>query len=595
LGDVGVSKNFASDGADGYNGLALSANRLVGYLSVYNSSSTKPEAYHFDASQSSLGLTYVDAASSTLSGIDSLAGSLTGTVLWFGFSNDAKAGGHEGSETGFSSTSLTAPTILYPEEDTTGVTTGFAWSAVSGATYYDVDYILASDINTNNWTGYSSTITDTSVTLASMGLASSTSYYLRVRAIKGASFSADTCSAFSYVGPFTTGSVVPDGIKIIDDYDGSNVDPTIGSSTSYGYNNAGLSGASLSLTDVDSDGDNEMQVSYSSSAISGQWVATIKNSAQPIDISAYNAIALYIKGDGSSNTFQIGLIEQGTGYTWLLPAKISLVSTSWQTVVISLAGAYVSGGADSSFSGQVDQYVVIYDSGSAGSSSHCLDNIRAIDTTSSAVPGPVLDLTLLMHGYYNVGTSTQVVATVEVEARSAASADLANEDAIIMTFSGLTLNDSGRFTEKLPYLPDGSYFIVVRQVIAGAPRNANHLAVMGSTALSMIDGITSALDFSAAGVVYDSADAEEGDPMYYDATATRYLMRVGDAGGSASTAVTDEYINSYDFELWLPNDSQASSVSPQCDFNGDGFINSTDFEFWMVNDSTGTNVPTKTE
>ncbi|MFA4858764.1 MAG: hypothetical protein WC901_03850 [Candidatus Margulisiibacteriota bacterium] len=615
----GFTRDFTADSMQGFSGFGLSANRQYGYVAVYNATDSDHELYRFSNSIS-LSRTFpgsgVDSMASELispiDAIDSVAAGYRGLSIWGGNSVNGtyayyslSSSGYATSETGFTQPCPLPPTITYPLISTSNwyenvdVTANFSWEAANDSSgrfafetiTYDIDYIQAANIQTNNWQDWADDVSSTHHALSDLTVGNS--YFVRVRAYDGIDH-----SAFVYTGPFTvtqeSNGLGEDGVwQMIDDFDDHTVSWTEGG-YSHGSDFSGMYG---NMNDIDFDGDQEWSVSnYKSTGSNGYWQGTLNTEYTQMDLASYDAIAIDVKGDGSSNTFQIQLIEYHTGCVWELPSKLSLQSTSWQTIEVSRSGMYIVEGEETPyFTGKITGYRIKYSSSEAGIPAtpgpHNFDNLRAINTQSPEIPGPMVDLTVLMHGFYDSATNAQAVAIVEIECRRTdLGASNADVNTIVGTYSNVTLDSSGKLISKLCYLPEGSYYLVVRHVLINAPRNANHLAVMTAVPVSLSYTGTYPVDFSAAGTAYNNGEGLE--PMYFD--GSKYLIRTGDAIGLSGTAATDEYINTTDFEYWYAHQALAPEDATwviEGDFNGDGSVNTEDFELWYVDQGNGTQVP----
>jgi hypothetical protein len=617
-------RDFTDDGATdtadplgGYTGFALSANRQYGYIAIYNDTTSTQQIYRFENNVSSTGSSSKSSGPGSSSGpsfpgsgpggsgssitymisnlvcdttypADSIAAETNGRTLWFGYSTVGGYTKYDESSatteaTGFSQYCPSAPTVTYPSTDAYVLNTeSLSWEAGDDVgrfsiLTYDLDYIQAENIQTNNWQDWAEGVRLTHHSLSDLTVGNS--YYVRIRAYDGTDY-----SAFVYAGPFTvtqeSDGLGEDGVwQMIDDFDNHTVVWADG-----GYSGGSeFSGMYGNMNDIDSDGDQEWSVSnYQSYGSNGYWSGTLTSAYSPMDISSYDALAIEVMGDGSTNTFQIQLVDE-SGDVWELPSKLSLASTAWQTMEVSRSGMYNITNAETlDFAGKITGYRVKYSSSEAATSGpHYFDNLRAINTQSESIPGPTVDLTVLLQGYYSGGV--QAPAAVEIEVRSAADAASATSATVVGTYSNVSLESTGSVATKLSYLPEGDYFVVIRQVIAGQTYyGSNHLPIMSANKISLIDdGTPKTINFSDG----LTTAAYGTDALYQDGSV--YLMRAGDANG-------DGTINTSDFIVWaLATGSVSGSANwlPDADFDGNGAINSSDFILWALNSGKVAQLP----
>ncbi|MBU0687423.1 MAG: hypothetical protein KKB81_06235 [Candidatus Margulisbacteria bacterium] len=581
----GFDRNFTNDPISGYTGLALSANRQMAYVAVYNNTASKSQVYRFSSAIGNgiLATTTNIVKENCSYPVDSIAGVPDGRTIWFGYSLGSHYNGHDdvyygNNNSGFTQNAPTAPEITAPQVGATDVTE-MTWNAGSdqetpGANLtYDVDYILAADINTNNWVDYNPGVSGTSVSLENLDAL--TSYYLRIRTSDGTDN-----SAFVYVGPFTTGDTGSGSGEclVIDNFEGVNVQDPAGY---IAYNlNYTLFGT---MVDPDDATNRIMQVDGYAAGADGWWSGVLDTPVRPMDISAYDAIAFELKGNGSSDIVKIRLLDED-GDIFELPGGVVLSTATWQTVVILMEGmedAPVYQAGDGVFSGNILAYGVKYGSSDASGGPHYFDDVRAISSTAEAIPGPTVDITVLMQGFYDEGAGTLAEAYIDLELRDT---DMLT---VLQTFSNIPLDDQGNTVYKLNYLVgegqnDDFYLVVRHSIPLAAYYSSNHSPVMIANSINLEDGVTKTINLTNGSETMYGTDAL----VHSNITGLDY-MRAGNING-------DQFVDISDFMLWaLANGTEPGNPNWLVDanLNGDGFVDINDFMYWAGNNGTEVQLP----
>lgn len=585
----GVTKDFVADPVYGNNGLALSANRLKGYVSIYDGSDSLNKIYRFDGDKANLNATFAHDTSSTfIAAIDSIAGWPYGEAVFYANSrNGANASGFDGAITGFNNNIPSAPVITYPLKGMADVTSlqSISWEASEtldgGNITYQIQYIAAADIQSNSWQALANGVSDTTYPLEELGdLAGDGTYYLRVRAIRATPLviGDGVPGPWVYEGPFDF-TIENEYSIIIDDFEGTTVDQVIDPISGSGYNDVNGGVGTKTLV---TDGSNYvMEIDPTDTFSDGDgWKGTLKDDVTPmfIDPATFDVIMWEVKGDGSSIKYKMQLVDSND-QVWELPSTLALFSTDWVTVEVSMANMYVVENDQSiAFDGNINGYRLVYNSAEpVGTLQY--DNIRAVDTSSPDVPGPEVDLKALFEGFYNDADGNSVWeqrdAYVEIEVRET------DTTTVTGVYSNVALDSAGFVNKKLSYLPDGDYYLVIRQVIAGAPYGANHLPVMSATSVNLAD----------TGFATDVNFADPVSPGFMDAYITipsdpvkteddgMHVFRGGDAEGSSSIGSDDysELSASYGTMAGMPNWNVAA------DFDGNGAIGSDDYSILSEN------------
>jgi hypothetical protein len=195
-----------------------------------------------------------------------------------------------------------------------------------------------------------------------------------------------------------TFTVTAGGSMVIDDYNNS------ATSDYYTFDST----SSSPLVEVQNttvyEGANAMKVLYTFKDLSGDWGGGFgKELSANVDLSTANYVVMYVKGDGSNNTFRLDLVEADyidstsvTGETWS-SAAVALYNTGWHKVVLNLSAfTRNSSGAvgNGTFDGVIEAYHIVYTSEAVSSTYHYIDYIAA---TTEAV---------------EVGDTTPVIASV---------------------------------------------------------------------------------------------------------------------------------------------------------------------------------------
>lgn len=357
---------------------------------------------------------------------------------------------------------------------------------------------------------------------------------------------------------------------------------------------------------------NATGLSYAGAVWGGTYPSTVYDNGT-LEVTAYDTLRFRVKGDGSNNTFRIGLQESDVSGVenididndgdldacteiWFTP-PVSLKNLGWQTVEIPLSSLIQENGGGAAYIAHVNNvfdrkikgYQVYYLGGESSPTAHYIDNVTVINSTSPEVNGPTLDLTALLQGYYydsnGDGTNdTQRAATIEVEFRQGADPATATT---VVTALNLTLDSNGRVQQEISSLPDGNYYLVVHQSIAGAAHGANHSAIITNAAWNFAAGSGTTINISDTTSAYYADAYESGatDALYVDGTFK--LMRGGNADGDNVIAIGD-------FGIWsLANGSVPgdSTWNASADFDGNGAVDIGDFGIWSLNNGTESYVP----
>jgi hypothetical protein len=181
----------AGSGCGAPSGLTASAitttSATVGWTAVSGATSYDVD---YKATSSS---TWINAATATTATSVSLTGLTTGTTYDYRVRTNCSSGSSTYTAAQFTTTgtvTCTAPAGLTSAVTTTGATV--SWTAVSGASSYDVDYKLNSS---STWTNAATATTSTSVAIS--GLTSATLYDWRVRTNCSSGSSAYTAAQFT--------------------------------------------------------------------------------------------------------------------------------------------------------------------------------------------------------------------------------------------------------------------------------------------------------------------------------------------------------------------------------------------------------------
>jgi hypothetical protein len=202
-------------------------------------------------------------------------------------------------------------------------------------------------------------------------------------------------------------------------------------------------------------------------------------------------------------------------------------------------------------------------------------------TTSEVPPSTTVTFKVYLQGYYQVGSDTQLPATLEVELRSGGSAGTAKT---IIATQEVSLDQTGTGTAEIN-APFGDYYFVVKHKLPGLAAGSNHLSVItnstksfgaGPLTLNLTDGT-------------DLAYTPSGSPTAeWTETNGKFSLRGGNANGDLNIRIVD-------FGIWLAangKDLGQSGFDPQADFDNDGRIRITDFGIWLSNNGKDSYVPT---
>jgi|GEM_PF-6781494 len=194
--------------------------------------------------------------------------------------------------------------------------------------------------------------------------------------------------------------------------------------------------------------------------------------------------------------------------------------------------------------------------------------------------GPVIDLTVLLGGYYNIETGTQKVGTVVIEARDGADVTTATT---IMGVCEIQLDENGFGTNNGSWTQkpaDGDYFIVVKHKIPNVPPpgpDRNHIPIITSDKWSLAVAKKLTLDLS------DGNDNKVYTPQGKVSAMRIIGNKLAMRGGYLSD---DKLIDISDYAIWKGAITTVGDIdwnkpySIISDINADNIIDISDYAIW---------------
>ena len=221
---------------------------------------------------------------------------------------------------------------------------------------------------------------------------------------------------------------------------------------------------------------------------------------------------------------------------------------------------------NSSFKQIYPKYTITFGTVTPGST-YTLSKVGVIPNNSTSATCE-LDLTVLVQGFYNTGTGKQLPTNVYVVLRG---------DTSVIDGRELALDTDGRGTVSL-YASTGDYYIVVYHQKSDALKiKTNHLAVITTAKVHLLQGSTTRVVLSDTGSPYYQACY--GTAPLYTEIDGKLSMRAGDANA-------DGVVDALDYAIWyaangaVPGDA---TWDERADFDGNNAIDTTDYALWFLN------------
>ena len=282
----------------------------------------------------------------------------------------------------------------------------------------------------------------------------------------------------------------------------------------------------------------------------------------------------------------------GDAYSTILEAGGGTEPYTWSTEFGVLPDTLILGSADGSISGTLsDDSAGNYELRFAVQDAvgDTATKYLTIEVSSVDIEGPQVQLKVLFEGLYDYSAVEQTATSVIVEVLDGATYAEATqlEDYISGT---IDLGSDGEGAngimniDGIHVLPDGEYYLVIKQKLTDTDAGANHLPVLiysavGDGKIVLEDGATTVVDLTdtSAYLVYTPSTLAED--VVTTAGDGNIVLRAGNCNG-------DNMINSADFIIWKAANGTSvgdDDYDVQADINLDGRIQSDDFVLWKRN------------
>jgi hypothetical protein len=181
----------------------------------------------------------------------------------------------------------------------------------------------------------------------------------------------------------------------------------------------------------------------------------------------------------------------------------------------------------------------------------------------------------LVRGLYDPDSGIQKSARIVLEARS-------NLSTVVATSAATLLDTNGAGAVEFSNLPNGSYYLVVKQAIASIPVGANHLPMASASTVTLSSASTSNnYDFTTQSIHRQSIDP------FLLINGKQYMIP-GDYNADGAVDISD-------FEdCWKKangSDHTQAGFNPAYDSDGNGAIEISELEHWKLGNGSGPNLP----